>query len=87
MALPKIYYFYNKLHLQYVLDEFSTGLGLAYFMGSPADESEDINSAKFYSVKMYLYCEPFVEFNPVLDNIKTYDEVNIWVETKYACQV
>ena len=63
------------------------GLGLAYFMGSPAEGSEDINSLKFYSVKIYLYCEPDDVFHPVLDNIKTYDEVNIFMLTKYACQV
>ena len=54
-------------------------------MGSPADGSEDINSLKFYSVKIYLYCDPDNVFYPMLDNIKTYDEVNIFMYTKYAC--
>ena len=61
------------------------GVGLAYFMGSPVDGSVDINSFKFYSVKIYLYCALYNTFEPFLNNIKTYDEVNIFVVTKYAC--
>ena len=61
------------------------GLGLAYFMGSTADGNEDINSLKFYSVRMFLYCDSYTTFDPFMNNIKTYDEVNIVVVTKYAC--
>ena len=85
MALPQYLFLAKFLHLQYILGIVCAGLGLAYFLGSTVDGSVDTNSAKFYSVKIYLYCDPENVFIPGLNNIKTYDEVNIFVVTKYAC--